>query len=114
LHLEKSAPRLAAQRARNRNPSAERYCVPLWLGAGINGRGDIAPESVVAGGLAGWDVLPVTAGGGPLLALLPLPCPPAMIRNAMSSNTATPAIQLQVPPMPSSRRSTGSLNRGSV
>jgi hypothetical protein len=38
---------------------------------------------------------------------------PAMIRNPISTNTATPAIQPHIPPALSSRRSTGSLNRGS-
>jgi hypothetical protein len=47
--------------------------------------------------------------------VLGLLCQPAMIRKPISSSTATPAIQLHIPPAAlSSRRSTGSLNRGSL
>jgi hypothetical protein len=38
---------------------------------------------------------------------------PATIRKPISTNTATPAIQPHIPPAASSRRTTGSLKRGS-
>jgi len=51
----------------------------------------------------------------PLLAVVLLLFQPATIRNPISSNTATPAIQPHIPPAAlSSRRITGSLSRGSV
>src|SRR6185437_8545466 len=49
----------------------------------------------------------------PLLAVVPLLFQPAIIRKPISTNTATPAIQPHIPPVLSSRRTTGSLNRGS-
>jgi hypothetical protein len=82
--------------------------------AGVSGRGDIAPEPVVAGELSGREVLPVVTGGGPLLAVLLWPLMPAITRNAISATTAMPAIQPHFPLTASSRRSTGALNRGSV
>jgi len=84
------------------------------VGAGISGRGDDEPEPVVLGGEPMPVVLPVVAGDGLLLAVLLLPFKPANTRNAINATTAMPAIQPHVPPTGSSRRSTGSLNRGSV
>jgi hypothetical protein len=49
----------------------------------------------------------------PLVAVLLLLFQPAIIKKPISSSTATPAIQPHIPPVPSSRRTTGSLNRGS-
>lgn len=94
----------------------------FWLGAvgatgvmGVMGRGDEPPEPVVdGGGFTCRVAVPVVAGDEPLFAVFELLFQPAMTRNAISTNTARPAIQPQVPPTLSSRRSTGSLNRGSV
>jgi hypothetical protein len=88
--------------------------------AGDIGCGEVAPEPVVVRGLMGdGDALPVVVGGfnvlgETLFAVLLLPFQPATTRNATSKITAMPAIQPHVPLTPSSRRSTGSLNRGSV
>src|SRR6185437_4979400 len=82
--------------------------------AGVNGCGDVRPEPVVVGGLIWRVAVPVVAGDALLFAELGLLFQPAINRNAISARTARPAIQPQVPPTPSSRRSTGSLNRGSV
>lgn len=98
-----------------------RYCVPLFDGAGVldgagvNGCGADEPEPVVAGGgvdLVG--VLAVDVVEEPLLPVVLLLFQPAITRNPISSTTATPAIQPHIPPTASSRRITGSLNRGSV
>lgn len=89
--------------------------VGLFDGAGVNGCGADEPEPVVLGGVAGFaGVLAVDVVEEPLLAVLLLLFQPAIIRNAISSTTATPAIQPHIPPTASSRRITGSLNRGSV
>src|SRR5674536_125659 len=96
--------------------NVERYCCLLGAGlagAGISGRGEVAPEPVVLDGFMPV-VLPVVAGAEPLLAVLLLPFRPAITRNAINATTAMPAIQPHVPPTGSSRRSTGSLKRGSV
>jgi hypothetical protein len=97
------------------------YCVPLFDGAGVldgagvTGRGDDVPEPVVLGVVAGRrGVLAVVDGDEPLLAVLLLLFQPAITRKPISSTTATPAIQPHIPPTLSSRRITGSLNRGSV
>jgi hypothetical protein len=83
-------------------------------GAGVSGCVDGEPEPVVLGGLAGrTGVVAVADGEVPLLAVVPLLCQPAIIRKPISTNTATPAIQPHMPPVLSSRRTTGSLNRGS-
>src|SRR6185437_12767799 len=82
--------------------------------AGVNGCGDVPPEPVVVGGLIWRVAVPVVAGDALLFAELGLLFQPAISRNAIRARTARPAIQPQVPPTPSSRRSTGSLNRGSV
>src|SRR5437016_1526646 len=88
---------------------------PLFGGAGVNGCGDDEPEPVVLGGVAGrLGVLAVLEGEEPLLAVLLLLFQPATIRKPISSTTATPAIQPHMPPTLSSRRTTGSLNLGSV
>jgi len=98
-----------------------RYCVPLFEGAGVldgagvNGCGVDEPDPVVAGG--GVDLVGVLAVGvveEPLLPVVLLLFQPAITRNPISSTTATPAIQPHIPPTASSRRITGSLNRGSV
>jgi hypothetical protein len=81
--------------------------------AGIAGFGDVEPEPVVLGVLIG--ALLVAVGDEPVLAVLLLLFQPAMIRNPISSRTATPAIQPHIPPAAlSSRRRTGSLSRGSL
>jgi hypothetical protein len=78
------------------------------------GCGDEDPEPVVLGGLAGRaGLLAVVEGEEPLLAVVLLLFQPATIRKPISSNTATPAIQPHIPPAVSSRRTTGSLRRGS-
>src|SRR5450755_1943131 len=110
------APRLAARRIPDPNRNVERYCASPLLGvagSGISGRCEVAPEPVVLGGFMPL-VLPVVAGAEPLLAVLLLPFRPAITRNAINATTAMPAIQPHVPPTGSSRRSTGSLKRGSV
>jgi hypothetical protein len=87
----------------------------VFDGAGVNGCGPDEPEPVVLGGVAGFaGVLAVDVVDEPLLAVLLLLFQPAITRNAISSTTATPAIQPHIPPTASSRRITGSLNRGSV
>jgi hypothetical protein len=71
----------------------------------------------VAGGVIRGGVLLLLCVGveEPLLAVLLLLFQPAMIRKPINNNTATPAIQPHIPPAAlSSRRTTGSLNRGSV
>src|SRR5262245_19056703 len=71
----------------------------------------VEPEPVVLGAVP----LVSAFGDEPVLAVLVLLFQPAMIRNPLSSKTATPAIQPPIPPaVLSSRRSTGSLNRGSL
>jgi hypothetical protein len=97
------------------------YCVSVFGGAGVfdgagvNGRGADEPDPVVLGGVAGFiGVLAVDVVEEPLLAVLLLLFQPAMIRNPISRTTATPAIQPHIPPTASSRRITGSFNRGSV
>jgi hypothetical protein len=78
------------------------------------GCGDEDPEPVVFGGLARRaGLLAVVEGEEPLLAVVLLLFQPATIRKPISSNTATPAIQPHIPPPVSSRRTTGSLRRGS-
>ena len=80
----------------------------------MSGCVDDEPEPVVLGGLAGrTGVFAVADGEAPLLAVVPLFFHPATIRKPISTNTATPAIQPHIPPVLSSRRTTGSLNRGS-
>src|SRR6185437_14366229 len=82
--------------------------------AGVTIRGEVEPEPVVLGAFAGALLL-VAVGDEPLLAVLLLLFQPAMIRKPIRSRTATPAIQPHIPPAAlSSRRSTGSLKRGSV
>jgi hypothetical protein len=97
------------------------YCVlpfgvvGVFDGAGVNGCSADEPEPVVLGGVAGFAGVPaVDVVDEPLLAVLLLVFQPAITRNAISSTTATPAIQPHIPPTASSRRITGSLNRGSV
>jgi hypothetical protein len=89
--------------------------VPLFDGAaGVIGCGDDEPEPVVLGGVAvRAGVLAVVDVEGPLLAVLLLLCEPARITNPISSSNAIPAIQPHIPPTFSSRRTTGSLKRGS-
>ena len=58
--------------------------------------------------------LAVVGGEEPLLAVLLLFFEPAKMMKPIRSSTAIPATQLHLPPMLSSRRTTGSLNRGSV
>src|SRR5262245_34035622 len=78
----------------------------------MSGWVDVEPEPVVAGGVVrGAELLVVVPE--PLLAVLLLLFQPAIIKKPISSSTATPAIQPHIPPVPSSRRTTGSLNRGS-
>lgn len=78
----------------------------------MSGWVDVEPEPVVAGGVVrGAELLVVVPE--PLLAVLLLLFHPAIIKKPISSRTATPAIQPHIPPVPSSRRTTGSLNRGS-
>jgi hypothetical protein len=84
-------------------------------GAEVIGCADDEPEPVVLGGVvvrAG--VLAVVDVEEPLLAVLLLLFQPAMIRNPISNSAATPATQPHMPPTFWSRRTTGSLNRGSV
>src|SRR6185503_3103323 len=82
--------------------------------AGVAGRGDVEPEPVVLG-VRLIAALLVAVGDEPVLAVLVLLFQPAMIRNPISSRTATPAIQPHMPPAAlSSRRRTGSLSRGSL
>jgi hypothetical protein len=83
---------------------------------GAAGCGAIVPEPVVLGGAAlRTGAEPVVTGDGLLLAvLLPLLFQPATSTKAISAKTASPAIQPHIPPTFSSRRSAGSLNRGSV
>ena len=84
---------------------------------GDSGCVDVAPEPVVLGGgvIRGAVLLLVVVVDEPLLAVGLLLFQPATIRNPISSNTATPAIQPHIPPAAlSSRRITGSLSRGSV
>jgi hypothetical protein len=69
---------------------------------------------VVGAGAGRIGALDVVAGVEPLLAVVVLLFHPATIRNPISNNTATPAIHPHMPPTLSSRRITGSLNRGSV
>jgi hypothetical protein len=84
---------------------------------GDSGCVDVAPEPVVLGGgvVRGAVLLLVVVDEEPLLAVVLLLFQPATIKNPISSNTATPAIQPHIPPAAlSSRRITGSLSRGSV
>ena len=82
-------------------------------GAGASGRGDIDPEPVVEGGMARV-LLPVVIGGELLLlAVVSLVFQLATTMKPINTNTARPAIQPHGP-LGSSRRSTGSLKRGSV
>jgi hypothetical protein len=83
---------------------------------GASGCVDDDPAPVVlAGGVIFGAVLLLVVVEEPLLAVLVLLFQPAMIRKPISNNTATPAIQPHIPPAAlSSRRTTGSLSRGSV
>ena len=90
------------------------YC-ERGVGEGVIGCGDEEPEPVVLGEVAGRaGVVALVCGEELLLAVLLLLFQPAMIRKPINSSTATPAIQPHIPPALSSRRTTGSLNRGSV
>jgi hypothetical protein len=83
------------------------------VGAGAAGFGEVEPEPVVLGVVLG--ALLVAVGAEPLLAVVLLLFQPAIIRNPISSRTATPATQPHIPPTAlSSRRTTGSLIRGSL
>jgi len=92
-----------------------RYCdfEGAGAGGGVSGWVDVEPEPVVAGGVVRGAELLVVVPEEPLLAVLLLLFQPAIIKKPISSSTATPAIQPHIPPVPSSRRTTGSLNRGS-
>jgi hypothetical protein len=93
-----------------------RYCDFVGAGAaggGVSGWVDDEPEPVVAGGMVRGAELLVVVPEEPLLAVLLLLFQPATIKKPISSSTATPAIQPHIPPVLSSRRTTGSLNRGS-
>jgi hypothetical protein len=79
----------------------------------VSGWVDVEPEPVVAGGVVRGAELLVVVPEEPLLAVLLLLFQPAIIKKPISSSTATPAIQPHIPPVPSSRRTTGSLNLGS-
>jgi hypothetical protein len=79
----------------------------------VSGWVDVEPEPVVAGGVVRGAELLVVVPEEPLLAVSLLLFQPAIIKKPISSSTATPAIQPHIPPVPSSRRTTGSLNRGS-
>jgi hypothetical protein len=69
---------------------------------------------VVAGGVSGRMALPVVAGDELLLAVWLLLFQPTITRNAINAITAMPTSQFHGAPTASSRRTTGSLNRGSV
>src|SRR5581483_4374475 len=89
--------------------SMRSYFAPLCdgagtAGAGAAGRGEVAPDPVVLFG-----ALLVAGADEPLLAVSELLFHPAMIRKAINTRTATPAIQPHIPPLPVSRRNTGSL-----
>jgi hypothetical protein len=84
-----------------------------FVAGGLIGWVDVEPEPVVLGGVARGALLLVVLGEDPLLAVLLLLFQPAMIKKPISNRTATPAIQPHIPPAVSSRRITGSLNRGS-
>jgi hypothetical protein len=79
----------------------------------VSGWVDVEPEPVVASGVVRGAELLVVVPEEPLLAVLLLLFQPAIIKKPISSSTATPAIQPHIPPVPSSRRTTGSLNLGS-
>jgi hypothetical protein len=82
---------------------------------GDSGCVDVAPEPVVLGGGVIRGAVRLVVAVEELLAVVLLLFQPATIRNPISSNTATPAIQPHIPPAAlSSRRITGSLSRGSV
>lgn len=94
--------------------SSARYCVPRFAGAGVAGCGEVEPAPVVLGGVTlRIDMLPLVIGAGLLLAVLLLLFQAATTMNAISTSTVRLAIQLHIPPTPPSRRSTGSVNRGS-
>ncbi len=113
----RTAPRQSFNHARN-----ARYYLPLLAGDGVEGagaigEGEVVPEPVVDGGIVlRGALLPVVIGDedGPLFAVVPLLFQPAMTMKPIKASTARPAIQPHHPPTASSRRSTGSLNRGSV
>jgi hypothetical protein len=112
-----SMPRPATRHARSRSRRADGYCEPaggVRGAAGGSGCSDPAPEPVVAGGVSGRMAVPVVAGDELLLAVWLLLFQPTITRNAINVITAMPASQFHGAPTASSRRSTGSLNRGSV